>query len=344
MRPTPNGPAPATSPRTCTTASRRWQLTVADAASTAWTRIDAVLPELDDKAAVTRRHRRRPARAAVGAGDPQRSPPASSAHLQGEYWIGVLEEYGLLPNYTLLDDTVILDVGLSWTDPDTNTFQTEHAQFQRGSAQAIREFAPGATFYARGWEIAIDAVDLGLDGESIRPWVVLPRLRLRRRRRASTAAAERSRSCPRCGSTGIADTGQRLDVVELTHVVRRGPARRGGHLRPPRRAHSDRRFQLVTAADVDPAADRPALVRRRTSASAAPTCAPSTCAGSTSASPGTEQAADDQRRGALRSAVPGLSTAAASSTSRPGATAPTSTARGARYRTAADEHTVARSR
>ena len=35
----------------------------------------------------------------------------------------------------MLDDSVTLDVGLSWTDPDTNTFQTEHAQFQRGSCE-----------------------------------------------------------------------------------------------------------------------------------------------------------------------------------------------------------------
>ena len=60
-------------------------------------------------------------------------------------------------------------------------------------------------------------------------------------------------SCPRCGSTDIADTGQRLDVVELTHVsaeVRRDEAtisdRVDERVRPS--------FQLVTAVDVDPSA------------------------------------------------------------------------------------------
>lgn len=31
---------------------------------------------------------------------------AQTARLRGEYWISVLEEFGLLPNYTLIDDSV----------------------------------------------------------------------------------------------------------------------------------------------------------------------------------------------------------------------------------------------
>ena len=80
------------------------------------------------------------------------------AHLRGEYWIGVLEEYGLLPNYTLLDDSVEPRRRVELDRPrQPASSRPRHAQFPRGSATAIREFAPGATFYARGLEIRIDA-------------------------------------------------------------------------------------------------------------------------------------------------------------------------------------------
>jgi len=230
-------------------ASRRWQLTV-QTLKQRLTRIDEVLPELiakEQSPAATDDDRRalRSARAARALTNGQLS------RLRGEYWIGVLEEYGLLPNYTLLDDTVTLDVGLSWTDPDTNTFQSEHAQFQRGSAQAIRDFAPGATFYARGWEIAIDAIDLGLDGESIRPWVFCPSCGYAADI-AESGSERQIPDCPRCGSRGIADTGQRLDVVELTHVT--AEIRRDEVMISDRRDQRDRvPFQVITTADVDPA-------------------------------------------------------------------------------------------
>ena len=235
--------------RTVHDASRRWQLTV-ETLRHRLDRIDAVLPELIDKEqspAATDDDRR----ALRSAQATRRLTTGQLSGLRGEHWISVLEQYGLLPNYTLLDDTVVLDVGLSWTDPDTNTFQTEHAQFQRGSAQAIREFAPGATFYARGWEIVIDAIDLGLDGESIRPWAFCADCGF-----AADVALDGQpvviSSCPRCGSTGIADRGQRLDVVELTHVsaeVRRDEA----SISDRSDERTSRRFELVAAADIDPA-------------------------------------------------------------------------------------------
>src|SRR5699024_5634820 len=39
------------------------------------------------------------------------------ADLRSEYWISALEAFGLLPNYTLLDDTVDLAVSVRWRDP-----------------------------------------------------------------------------------------------------------------------------------------------------------------------------------------------------------------------------------
>jgi hypothetical protein len=230
-------------------ASRRWQLTV-ETLKHREKKIDDVLPELMVKVqspAATDDDRR-----ALRSANVARSLTRGQlSHLRGEYWIGVLEEYGLLPNYTLLDDTVTLDVGLSWMDPDSNEFQSEHAQFQRGAAHAIHEFAPGATFYARGWEIAIDAIDLGLDGESIRPWVFCPACGYATDV-AESGEEQQVSTCPRCGSNGIADTGQRLDVVELTHVT--AEVRRDEAMISDRRDQRDRvPFQIIATADIDPA-------------------------------------------------------------------------------------------
>jgi len=246
---------PTTGPRTSgfaahvRAASQRWQDTV-ETLQQRQTRIAALLPDLEARVAspAATDDDRQALRSARATG---KLTAGQLAHLRSTYWISVLEEHGLLPNYTLLDDSVTLDVGLSWTDPDTGVHEYGAAQFQRGSAHALREFAPGATFYARGWEIMIDAVDLGLDGASIRTWAFCPACGY------AADIAESGRelpvpSCPRCGSRGIQDTGQRLDMVELTRV--------SAEVRRDEVAISDRRderghaaFQIVTAADIDPA-------------------------------------------------------------------------------------------
>lgn len=147
-----------------------------------------------------------------------RSAKAALAHLghqigdrNSQHWVAALEEAGLLPNYTLLDDSVTLDVVVTWLDPDTQDWQEEDASISRPSSQALREFAPGSRFYARGMEIKIDAVDLGSDGDAIRSWAFCAEC-------GWVAEADVAGACPRCGSTSPQDTGQRLPVVELTSV------------------------------------------------------------------------------------------------------------------------------
>ncbi len=244
----PDGPGTSAFAQHVGAASRRWRDTVEELKRRE-DGIDKVLPELQAKAdspAATDDDKR----ALRSAETARKLTSGQLAHLRGEYWIGVLEEYGLLPNYTLLDDSVTLDVGLSWTNPDTGKFQTSHERLQRGSAQAIREFAPGNRFYARGLEIAIDAVDLGVDRVAIRPWVFCPACGYAVDIGA-TGVEQHPTSCPRCGSTGIGDTGQRLDVVELTHVT--AEVRRDEAIISDRTEQRDsRNFAVVTAADVDP--------------------------------------------------------------------------------------------
>ena len=117
-----------------------------------------------------RRHARRPVGrrgAAADQGTDRRRCGTSSG------WPS-LEEHGVLPNYTLLDDAVTLDVAVTWIDPDTQEYLTDQVGYRRGSANALREFAPGAVFYAQGLEIEIDSVDLGYQGSAVRPWAFCP--------------------------------------------------------------------------------------------------------------------------------------------------------------------------
>lgn len=168
--------------------------------------------------------------------------------LRGQYWISVLEAYGVLPNYTLLDDSVSLDVGLSWKDADTQEFVTDTVTYNRGASVALSEYAPGATFYAQGMEILIDAVDLGPQQSHIQKWQVCPHCGWIK---TDLGAAPAAQNCLRCGTSAIADMGQVLDVVVMKKVsaeVRRDEAaindRRDNRMRE--------RFTIVAAADIDP--------------------------------------------------------------------------------------------
>ncbi|HEY9472627.1 MAG TPA: helicase-related protein, partial [Mycobacteriales bacterium] len=73
-----------------------------------------------------------------------------------------LELLGLLPNYTLVDDSTVLDVTLWWTsDEGGKEYQSAEYSYARGSMTAVTELAPGAAFYVRGQRIRVDAVDIG---------------------------------------------------------------------------------------------------------------------------------------------------------------------------------------
>lgn len=167
------------------------------------------------------------------------------------HWIGALERFGILPNYTLLDDGVTLDVGVTWIDPDTDTYESAPVSYTRASQNALREFAPGATFYAGGLEIEIDAVDLGIDGSGVRPWAYCSACGFAQDMEPGGKPLK-IHECPRCGNKGIADTKQHVDTVELTRVtaeVRRDEAAIADSSDERKRTQ----FTMLTAADIDPA-------------------------------------------------------------------------------------------
>jgi ATP-dependent helicase YprA (DUF1998 family)/predicted RNA-binding Zn-ribbon protein involved in translation (DUF1610 family) len=169
--------------------------------------------------------------------------------LRGEHWISVLEEHGILPNYTLLDDTVTLDVTLNWIDPETDEYHSDGVSYSRGASVALRELAPGATFYAHGAAVRIDAIDLGHQAEAVRPWAYCAACGYSVALDATGSTAVIVQ-CPRCGDTSIADARQHIDTVELDRVsaeVRRDEALITDSSEDRRRES----FTVVVAADVD---------------------------------------------------------------------------------------------
>lgn len=185
-------------------------------------------------------------RAALSA---QRGITRQISEIRREHWVGALEALGLLPNYTLLDDSVRIDVALSWYDPDSNEYTTETSSYERGASTAIRELAPGAVFYVHGLEMMIDAIDLGANGANIHDWQLCPSCGYGLDLTIATAPVT---TCPRCGEGKISDTGQRLAMVPLERV--------SAEVRRDESAITDRAderrqqsFTVHTVADVDSA-------------------------------------------------------------------------------------------
>ncbi|WIY83987.1 DEAD/DEAH box helicase [Propionimicrobium sp. PCR01-08-3] len=165
-----------------------------------------------------------------------------------EYWISALERVGIFPNYTLLDDTVTLDIAMNWLNPDTGQYEHEPVSYQRGSANALRDFAPGATFYAHGYGIQVDSVDLGPEAEAVRSWVFCPQCGYGQ---DLTERGQVPAECPRCGTDGIGEVGNQLDVIEFKKAsanVNRESARISDASDERVRAG----FTTMLAADIDP--------------------------------------------------------------------------------------------
>lgn len=134
------------------------------------------------------------------------------SEFEHQHWIGSLERFSLLPNFTLFDDSVDLDVTLTWREED-NTVHHIPQQYSRSGFGAITELAPGSHFYAQGLELIIDTVDLGHNGDNLRTFAFCPHCGHK-----EEPHDEQLFSCPRCSKVGIGDPGQSLDVVEFKKV------------------------------------------------------------------------------------------------------------------------------
>ncbi|GAA5117920.1 DEAD/DEAH box helicase [Haloechinothrix salitolerans] len=127
-----------------------------------------------------------------------------------------LGELSLLPNYNLRDDYTELDVSLWWTTDDEGDkgLQVSEHSYGRGSRAALTEFAPGAVFYARGYRVEIDALEIGPVGQ--------PHWRYTRLCPDCGWGTEKidpaPAACPRCGGAAVTDAGAVHKVLELRRV------------------------------------------------------------------------------------------------------------------------------
>ena len=167
----------------------------------------------------------------------------------GTPWINALERRGLLPNYTLLDDRVELDVHRAWVDPESGEFKRDKPlTLPRGASRALTEFAPGATFYAHGMAMRVDGIELNPEGADVQEHLICGTCSYSVALHATQA---RPSTCPRCGDPHIVDTDQRFSVVRLKRVF--------SELRDDSAQIDDAsderirlRFEQLTTADFDP--------------------------------------------------------------------------------------------
>ncbi|MBF0696744.1 DUF1998 domain-containing protein, partial [Actinomyces bowdenii] len=173
------------------------------------------------------------------------------ADLNEEHWVSALERHGILPNYALIDDTVTLAARVSWRDPDNDEFRSEPYDLDRASQHALRELAPGATFYTRGLEMRIDGVDDSDLAEKAEWWFCCESCGYVHIRPAQEEAPQPPSECHRCLDATIGDVGRARRVLRLTRVfadVTKDDARIGD-------THEDRvntRFEVLPLADFDP--------------------------------------------------------------------------------------------
>ncbi len=142
-----------------------------------------------------------------------------------EYWISALERFGLLPNFTLLDDAVEFDLAVSSFNEEVQKFETETYSYSRGVSSALTELAPGNTFYVQGVGAQVDSVELGEHHSALTQWRLCPECSYSQATGAVLSsdedvavAAPLVGACPECGSKGFADRDQLVDVVEMTKV------------------------------------------------------------------------------------------------------------------------------
>ncbi|WP_308607026.1 DEAD/DEAH box helicase [uncultured Corynebacterium sp.] len=142
-----------------------------------------------------------------------------------EYWISALERFGLLPNFTLLDDAVEFNLAVSSFNEEVQKFETETYSYSRGVSSALTELAPGNTFYVQGVGAKVDSVELGEHHSALTQWRLCPECSYSEATGAVLSsdeevavAAPRVGACPECGSKGFADRDQLIDVVEMTKV------------------------------------------------------------------------------------------------------------------------------
>ncbi len=133
---------------------------------------------------------------------------------------------GLLPNYAFPEEGVTLQsVILRRATPreverDGRRYQVESVSFQRSAPAALSELAPQQRFYAVAHRLNVERVDLRLS--SPETWHLCPQCH---HAENLSEQGDRHAVCPRCGSPGWADLGQKRTLVRLRQAYARADTR-----------------------------------------------------------------------------------------------------------------------
>jgi hypothetical protein len=166
--------------------------------------------------------------------------------------LGALEGLGLLPNYTLYDDTVTLEVSMWHREDDPANegqakFVTDGREYARPARIAIQELAPGNFFYVDAHRVKIDAIDNGTEHEPAHSiWRLCPACAW-----ASSDVTADVGECPRCGSKAVADQGSLVTVLPMRLVSsteREASARVSDDTEDRDREY----HEIITTVDVEP--------------------------------------------------------------------------------------------
>ncbi|MGW6567057.1 DEAD/DEAH box helicase [Streptomyces sp. NPDC054975] len=183
-----------------------------------------------------------------------------------------LVEWGLLPNYSLVEHGVRLEAALTRKEParrargtagadagkaPASQWRTETRTYTRPSESALTELAPGNSYYVLGYHHTIDGFDLGPrpkeDEEDPRSAVVAWRVcRECGHVRTKNAEADKS-ACPRCAGPDIGGKAA-LHHVIVPHKVTSRDKRDDARIIDDHDSRNQRYYSTATAVDIDPAA------------------------------------------------------------------------------------------
>lgn len=167
---------------------------------------------------------------------------------RNEYTYSGLERLGLLPNYTLIEDGTTLAASMWWRD-DNGEFQTETVEYTRSARQAIRELAPGNSFYIDGHRHQIDALEIGTAAEPhYESWRLCPECGFGR---VETGQEPPLAACPRCGAAGIADMGAKHTMLRLRRSLA-SASEEAARVFDEDDERQRERYDVVTTLDAEP--------------------------------------------------------------------------------------------
>ncbi|GGV07120.1 helicase [Streptomyces litmocidini] len=200
-----------------------------------------------------------------------REAAAASARLQGMALAdaqGFLVEYGLLPNYSLVEDGVRLEAILSRKEPvgkrrgeaaavGGDRWRSEARVYDRPAAAALTELAPGNAYYVRGYRHVVDGFDLGParkdtpDGTpaGLELWRVCKECG---HVRTGDRAEQDTSACPRCGGVDIGGRTA-LHQVVVPRKVTAHDKRDDARIVDDNESRTRTPYTTVTAVDIDPA-------------------------------------------------------------------------------------------